>query len=152
MKSVVIAICLVCLFAVASHAHARTMVKIGIFGTKVRTTDCGASIYASRCGAQVGYGMGCGSGGGCGPQVAHHGGGGCGSGHAHARCATCPQNGCVPCGSGGQAPFGVNCVPNYGTHTQNCTESFIPYTDPALQMQQLQFQQGAGAQMRYRGY
>ena len=137
----VLAFVLGCIFA--SQLHARTTVRIGLLGTKVRTTDCGANITASRCGVQFnGMGGGCGEyrGGGCGT-------GGCGSGQAHPRCATCPQNGCVPCGGGnGGAPFGVSCVPNYGTHTQtqNCTQSFIPYV-PAEQLQY-------GAQMRYRGF
>ena len=128
----VLAIALGCVFAV--QCMARTHVKIGIFGTHVRTTDCNANIQASRCGVQFNGGYG----GGCGEQVGNHGcgGGGCGTGQAHPRCATCPQNGCVPCGQQS------NHCPPYGTRTRTCIDSNVPYVDP------LQF----GAQMRYRGY
>jgi len=119
MRSFLIAVCLTCvccLFVFVSQAHARTHVKIGIFGTHVRTTDCNANITASRCGVQFNGGVV----GGCGAQVyGACGGGGCGSGQAHARCATCPQNGCVPCG-------GEHCPP-YGTRTRTCTDTNVPY-------------------------
>lgn len=114
----VLAIVLGCVFA--TQCLARTHVKIGIFGTHVRTTDCNANITASRCGVQFNGGVGCGEvRGGC---------GGCGSGQAHVRCATCPQNGCVPCGGGGG---GGCCPPQYGVRTRTCTESNLPYEPPA---------------------
>lgn len=144
MKRILLAIAILC---VVSVAEARTMVRVGMFGTKVRA-GCGSSVYVGPCGqVQVGYG----GGGCCAPA-----------------CATpvCASGGCAQnyCGGGGcgqvqqchsAAPFGVQCSPNYGTHTQTCTESFVPYgAGAAALIAPTNFggEAAYGAQLRYRGY
>lgn len=138
----VVAVILGCVFASQLHAGlfggGGTKIRFGMMGTTVRA-GCGASVCASPCGVKVMYN---GGGGGCG-QMQQYGGGGCYSGSCGQMQGGCAQGNCgAQVQHYNSAPFGVNCTPNYGTHTQNCTESFVPYTDPAVY----------GAQMRYRGF
>jgi hypothetical protein len=128
MRSLIAFVLVVCC---ASHAYALgggTKIRFGAFGTTVRA-GCGANVCASPCGVKVGYGAGgyggCNS-GYCGPQATPYSN--CGSGGCGTQCAT-------PCATCPTCPQPCNTCPQYGvrTHTNVCTDSYLPPPQPAQQ-------------------